>query len=541
MALSVTDMFSGKGKLAWYRSADGSTYAKIATTGTGVLSYNDTGLTAGTLYYYKCRAEQGSHYSAWSNVASTPTWCSNYTTLYAAITGTKPSAMVASAQSKFLWRLLGNNSLSLNVLQKIVYLLPTEAGMPSSADALIRWDNPSKKATLSAVAPTYTVNRGFKGNGVSAYILTGFNSSIDGAGIYLQDSCSSVHHFTYGSTISTDTGGSGWQSSASGNPGMAIYPIYTNNVYIRCQGSYVNWANTHIDQLFSCVRNNATQCQIYFAKEAQGLKSANSIALQNLEAYALSINIAGTAGSFMTDYCGLICYASGFTANDVTVFADAYDEMLLAINYGTILLEELGDGVSIDVAKWTVTNTNPLSVEFEIDKGLVMHNMLPGGADPIYDNIRSVLKFNWGIYKFDWMDMMRVTIGYSYHQVTWYYLYNYYMKLQILWNAGTSVWELHFMIYYPGLVLDIVLGSGTVGTPFDFASLKIVDTPLHYLKAYVWNFVTELWEEKGSAFYHPHKPYDIGMASRGSELALGTKTVMDDIYVTAFDFDTLNP
>ena len=40
IALSVTDVFSGKAKMAWYGSDDGVTYSKLSTTGKGIVAYN---------------------------------------------------------------------------------------------------------------------------------------------------------------------------------------------------------------------------------------------------------------------------------------------------------------------------------------------------------------------------------------------------------------------------------------------------------------------------------------------------------------------
>ena len=46
----------------------GGTYAQIATTASGVITYTDSGVTAGTTYCYRARAFNGAGYSAYSNV-----------------------------------------------------------------------------------------------------------------------------------------------------------------------------------------------------------------------------------------------------------------------------------------------------------------------------------------------------------------------------------------------------------------------------------------------------------------------------------------
>jgi hypothetical protein len=62
------------------RSANGSTgWAQVATTTVGTTTYSDTGLSAGTSYYYRVRATAGSSGSAYSNIVSATT-TSNSTT-----------------------------------------------------------------------------------------------------------------------------------------------------------------------------------------------------------------------------------------------------------------------------------------------------------------------------------------------------------------------------------------------------------------------------------------------------------------------------
>jgi hypothetical protein len=52
------------------RSPDNTTWTNLSTVGPTTLAYNDTGLTAGTLYYYRVAAYNSAGNSAWSNVAS---------------------------------------------------------------------------------------------------------------------------------------------------------------------------------------------------------------------------------------------------------------------------------------------------------------------------------------------------------------------------------------------------------------------------------------------------------------------------------------
>ena len=102
-ALSATAASSTQINLAWTdnsnnedgfriercQNAGCSTFTEIATVGTNVVSYQNTGLTAGTTYQYRVRAYNGGGNSAYSNTASATT-----ITLPAA-----PSALSATAAS----------------------------------------------------------------------------------------------------------------------------------------------------------------------------------------------------------------------------------------------------------------------------------------------------------------------------------------------------------------------------------------------------------------------------------------------------------
>src|SRR5439155_21764812 len=80
--LSATAVSIGQINLAWSdnsstetgfkieRSPDGVTFTQIATAGSNVTSYSDTGLSAGTRYYYRVRATNGTGDSAYSSVAN---------------------------------------------------------------------------------------------------------------------------------------------------------------------------------------------------------------------------------------------------------------------------------------------------------------------------------------------------------------------------------------------------------------------------------------------------------------------------------------
>lgn len=70
--ITATIVGTGADGISWEYSTDGINYS---IKGTSVLgSYNATGLTAGTLYYWRARLYKGTHYGAYSNVDSDYTW-----------------------------------------------------------------------------------------------------------------------------------------------------------------------------------------------------------------------------------------------------------------------------------------------------------------------------------------------------------------------------------------------------------------------------------------------------------------------------------
>jgi RHS repeat-associated protein len=75
------------------KTGSGGTYSQIATTGANVATFNNTGRTAGTTYFYRVRASNASGNSAYTNEASATTPVPDKTA------PTAPSSLTASAAS----------------------------------------------------------------------------------------------------------------------------------------------------------------------------------------------------------------------------------------------------------------------------------------------------------------------------------------------------------------------------------------------------------------------------------------------------------
>jgi len=70
LMLTWTDAASTESGFRVERSPDGSTFTQIASTSANVATFTDTGLAAGTSYYYRVRAYNGAGNSVYSNIAS---------------------------------------------------------------------------------------------------------------------------------------------------------------------------------------------------------------------------------------------------------------------------------------------------------------------------------------------------------------------------------------------------------------------------------------------------------------------------------------
>jgi titin len=91
--LAWTDNASDELGFKIERSTNGTTFSEIATVGTGVTAYSNTGLAASTTYYYRVRAYNAVGNSTYSNTA-------NATTQAGASLPAAPSNLTATAVSR---------------------------------------------------------------------------------------------------------------------------------------------------------------------------------------------------------------------------------------------------------------------------------------------------------------------------------------------------------------------------------------------------------------------------------------------------------
>jgi len=452
-------------------------------------------------------------------------WTQQYKELYATL-DVKPSLAVANAQNDFIAYLLGANSDSRNVWAKLACIIPYFAGMPSAEDALIWWNNPARKATLSAHAPDYTLLEGFTGDSAnSAYIDTTFNPVSDGGTLYTQDNCSVGYWFR---NIRPASSGTQFHGIAITGNGTYINPeVSYNTVRVRVNGDLHNFTSTvGTNLLFNINRKNATTINICRDRVLSSDITNNSVALPNATMHNLAANNGTDASLFADDTIGLFYAGDELDQTDMNVMCDAIDNLLFAINSSTALFDYPADGDIIDEEVWTITNPQPLSVEFEQNNAIIMRS-LGVSSTAGENNIAAVITMNYGVFAGSLMDIYKPTI---YRSLTYSFGTKNIFAIQRFDNINQN---LHFRIYNgTSYVYDLDIGE------YEFVIFKIKYTPTHALHFYKWS--NDAWVLVGSyvATNVTGLVTRISMTSTGY---LATETHLRDIYITKKDFNTMIP
>ena len=258
----------------------------------------------------------------------------NYTAEYkavlAAVTGTKPSFPIQVVQNNFVKTLVDGG-----VWPKIPCIIPYFAGMPDAQDALIWWNNPSRRAVVSAIPPAYTVGKGFTGDKPNVkYINTKFNPAIDGIGLYTRDSAAFCKFYTNNSDSSAI--GSGLSSIASDTNQTIFVPRFNGKSYSALNSSvadYLPVPSSDIHDIFFATRNISSEYKLYKRKSLYQTISAASLPLIDGECYSLGIHtLPSTVSNLGIDTFGLDVYSGYLTDSEISVFVDAIEELYKSVN-----------------------------------------------------------------------------------------------------------------------------------------------------------------------------------------------------------------
>jgi hypothetical protein len=172
-------------------------------------------------------------------------------------------------------------------------------------------------ATYSAAgvsSPTFTVDRGFTGNGTSSYVTTNFIPST-AVGANLTQNSGSVSGWNLTAAVSTAP----LVSAGNGTTGLQIYPQFaTNNTYLRVNDAASFLTNSVITGHFLGNRDSSTTRQGYLNGSVLG--TYGTVNSAPLNATAVTVLFDNVASSFATNQVAEMSVGGNLTPTDVSNF-----------------------------------------------------------------------------------------------------------------------------------------------------------------------------------------------------------------------------
>ncbi len=158
-------------------------------------------------------------------------------------------------------------------------------------NARVSMVNPTSTQITEVNSPTWTANQGYTGDGLTSYLNTNFNPSVDGVN-FLQDA--SFLGLYVRSGAGTAGCGIGLYDTAAARRSY-IYPWYTDNkVYGACtSAAETNIAGGNAQGHTAIIRNSAAQIQYYKNAGSLGTKADTSAARANLNVFVCGLNLNG--------------------------------------------------------------------------------------------------------------------------------------------------------------------------------------------------------------------------------------------------------
>lgn len=281
------------------KTGAGGTYAEITTTAAGVTTYNNTGLSASTAYYYRVRATNATGNSSYSNEANATTQASTI-----AVTGVSVSPTSAS--------------IAVNGTQQL-----TRTISPSNAsNQTVTWSSSN-----TAIA---TVNSSGLVTGVAAGSATITVTTQDGN--FTANSSITVTSGGGGTNITIDGSLSDWSgvtaiATASGQSSLSL-KVYDDGTYLYF-GVSGSGFGTHYQIMLNTDNNTSTGFNHSLFTGNQGIDY--HIEDGNLKRYTGTTNwwddaIIGTATQYM----------SGTTVREVRIAKSLFTSLNSTIQVGFV-------------------------------------------------------------------------------------------------------------------------------------------------------------------------------------------------------------
>lgn len=215
------------------RSPDGSTSWTNVYTGSG-LTYTNTGLTAGTTYYYRVKATASGYTdSAYANANAAPSTYDSAASAFFTAAGITDTTQKSAVNQLIL------DLKAASIWTKMQAIYPFVGGTATTH----KWNlvNPADTDAAFRIAFSGTITH--NANGITGDGSTGWGNTFLSAS---NTTATSIHLAIYSKTSTVSNGyamGSGGISG--GTPTVVIEPRYTSDVIYACTNNYFSDANDY--------------------------------------------------------------------------------------------------------------------------------------------------------------------------------------------------------------------------------------------------------------------------------------------------------
>lgn len=202
--------------------------------------------------------------------------------------------------------------------------------------ALINWKNPGTHDATEVNAPTFTVDRGFAGDGATSYLNTNFTPSVDGVK-YLQDDASFGAYSRTG--LATDGCYIGGYSGSLGNNAHLLHFTTQDRLVARVNQSssdFLDISPTTYPGLIVARRSASNAQQIYKNGSSIFSNTTASNSLMTVPMFSLARNENGTAGLFSNQQISADFAGAAMSAAEQLELFSAIEEYMDAVGAGVV-------------------------------------------------------------------------------------------------------------------------------------------------------------------------------------------------------------